>query len=83
MRILKQFRVTQSSKEKGTMSIFHTVEIDLDELVDTLASELDQDKMFQLICDLDECMQDWDFTKRLFLHFKNEMIILLEEEGIE
>lgn len=67
------------------MSIFHTVEIDLDELVDTLASELNQDKMFQFILDLDECMQDWDFTKRLFLHFKDEMIILqkLEEEDSE
>jgi hypothetical protein len=46
------------------------VAIDPADVLDALIQTRDDDALFEFIVDLDAMMVDWDFTERLYKHFK-------------
>lgn len=50
-------------------------------LTDQIMSELTHDDLIDLVKYIDIGMQDWDFTKELFLYFQEQMAILAKEEA--
>jgi len=56
---------------------YGTVEIasiaNVSEILDALTSELSHEDLFNFIVELDMRTSDYDFTNRLFEHFKQEM----------
>jgi hypothetical protein len=47
------------------------VRVDAADILDALILTRDDDFLFELITDLDAMMVDWDFTERLYKHFKS------------
>lgn len=46
------------------------VAVSPEDLLDGLVMLRDEDALFELITDIDAMMVDWDFTERLYNHFK-------------
>jgi hypothetical protein len=46
-----------------------TVELDIEDVVEQLADQLDYDGIIELVKELDHKCQDWDVTERLYAHF--------------
>lgn len=61
------------------ISIEH--DINVGDLVYQIVEQLDNEQMFKFIKDLDLYAQDWNLTKKLMNHFKNEMKKLDREKG--
>lgn len=50
--------------------IMLSLNVDKNYLVDALNSCLDRDQLIDLVVGLDDCVQEWDFTLKLYDHFK-------------
>jgi len=50
-----------------------------DEIINSLTSDFDFDELFDFITSLDLAVADWDFTERLYQHFKDEHAKYIEE----
>jgi hypothetical protein len=48
------------------------VAVDPDEFVDSLVRTRDDNAIFEIIVMIDDLMVDWDFTERLYKHFKQQ-----------
>jgi len=44
--------------------------IDIDDLIDTVTFELDEEKSFKMITEIDSSMMNWEFTIKVYNHFK-------------
>jgi hypothetical protein len=62
---------------KKNIEIDLNIPVDIEDVISSIG-ELDYDDIFKVIKDIDFMMQDWDFTERLYKHFKK-----LHEEYME
>jgi len=57
--------------------------ISLDEIIHSLNKEFEFDELFEFITRLDLRIADWNFTERLYQHFKGEHDEYLKEKEID
>lgn len=56
-----------------------TVDIDLDDFIENGLFNIDNDQILQFIKDIDRRIENWDFTCKLYEHFRNLHQIFLDE----
>ena len=54
------------------MSIEISTKVDLDSLIYDLVVQASEKELVQFIIDLDAEMSDWQFTEKVYKHFKSE-----------
>lgn len=68
--INKMFSETINAIDKNREEICLNTSIDLEDLSQQIASSCDYDQLFKLIEYIDTHICDWEFTIRLYKHFK-------------
>jgi uncharacterized Zn finger protein len=62
------------------MKINLDVDMESEDLIGELVEQLNHDDLIALIIQIDEAMQDWDFTNDLYEYFNNKHEEFLDED---
>jgi hypothetical protein len=59
--------------------IYISTPVNPEDVILNMTDSLNRDELFDLICLIDDTLEDYDFTERLYNHFKK----VIEEEFVD